>query len=159
MEACSLDLRHRICAACDEGIETHQEVAEQFGVGCWFVQKLLRQRRREGSIAPKPRGRGPSPAIGPADQRRVRKLLKVKPDATLAELCRSLRLSGGASVSVPTMCRTLKSLRLPLKKRRCMRRSGTRRGFGRSAGTSGSGSRRWILSGWSSWTKAGSTPR
>ncbi len=29
MEAYSLDLRERICAACDEGIETHQEVAER----------------------------------------------------------------------------------------------------------------------------------
>ena len=157
MEAFSLDLRQRICAACDEGIETRQEVAEQFGVGRWFVQKLLRHRRLDGSIAPKPRGRGPSPAIGPADQRRVRKLLEIKPDATLAELCRSLRRAGGASVSVPTMCRALKSLRLPLKKRRCTPASGTRHGCGRYADTSGNGSRRWIPSGWSSWTRAGST--
>ena len=45
MEAYSLDLRERICAACDDGIETRQEVADRFGVGRWFVQKLLRQRR------------------------------------------------------------------------------------------------------------------
>jgi transposase len=45
MEAYSLDLRERICAACDEGLETRQEVADRFGVGRWFVQKLLRQRQ------------------------------------------------------------------------------------------------------------------
>ena len=159
MEACSLDLRQRICAACDEGIDTRQEVAERFGVGRWFVQKLLRQRRLDGSIAPKPRGRGPAPSIGPADQRRVRKLLEIKADATLAELCRSLHDCGGALVSVPTMCRALKSLRLPLKKRRCTPASVTRRGCGRFADTLRSGSRRWILGGWSSWTRAGSTRR
>ena len=142
MEAYSLDLRQRICAACDEGIETRLEVAEQFGVGRWFVQKLLRQRRREGTIAPKQRGRGPAPAIGSADRRRVRKLLEIRSDATLAELCRSLHGCGGALVSVPTMCRALKSLRLPLKKRRCMRQSGTRHGCGRYAGTSRSEPRR-----------------
>lgn len=159
MEACSLDLRQRICAACDEGIETRQEVAEQFGVGRWFVQKLLRQRRLEGSIAPKPRGRGPAPAIGLPDQRRVRKLLEAKPDATLAELCRSLHQAGGASVSAATMCRLLKAQRLPLKKRRCTPASGTRRGCGRCAGTSRSRLRRWIPSGWSWWTRAASTRR
>jgi len=29
MGAYSLDLRRRICAACDEGLDTRQEVAEQ----------------------------------------------------------------------------------------------------------------------------------
>jgi transposase len=55
MEAYSLDLRQRICSACDEQTETRQEVADRFGVGRWFVQKLLRQRRVEGTIAAKAR--------------------------------------------------------------------------------------------------------
>ena len=41
MEAYSLDLRERICVACDEGTETHQGVADRFGVSRWFVQKLF----------------------------------------------------------------------------------------------------------------------
>ena len=148
MEAYSLDLRQRICAACDEEIETHQEIAERFGVGRWLVQKLLRQRRLEGSIAPKPRGHGPPPAIGSADQRCLRELLKAKPDATLSELCRGLRDCGGARVSVWTMCRTLKRLRLILKKRRCTPASAIRRGCGHYAGTSGNALRRWIPGSW-----------
>lgn len=141
-----MDLRQRICAACDEGIDTRQEVAERFGVGRWLVQKVLRQRRLEGSIAPKPRGRGPAPTIGPAQQRRVRELLKARPDATLAELCRWLRRAcgGGASVSAATMCRALKALRLPLKKRRCTPASGIRRGCGRCVVTSRRRLQRWI---------------
>jgi len=160
MEAYSLDLRERICAACDDGADTHQEVAERFGVGRWFVQKLLRQRRRSGggSIAPRPRGRGPAPSIGTRDRQRLIRLVRQRPDATLAELCRSLVEAGGAGVNVWTMCRALKSLRLVRKKRRCTRASGTRRGCVRCAGTSSDASRRWRPSGWSSWTRAGSTP-
>ena len=105
MEAYSLDLRQRICAACDEGLDTRQEVAERFGVGRWFVQKLLRQRRGDGTIAAKARGRGPAPAIGAAGLQLLRKLVKSDPDATLAELCSSLRQAGGPAVGVWTMCR------------------------------------------------------
>ena len=159
MEAYSLDLRERICAACDEGIESHQEVADRFGVGRWFVQKLLRQRRVEGTIAAKPRGRGPAPTIGPADRQRLRKLVKAKPDATLLEFCRLLHQAGGVAVKAWTMCRALKALRLPLKKRRCMPANATRREFGHYAATSRNVLRRWPRRSWSSWTRAGSTPR
>lgn len=158
MEAYSLDLRQRICVACDQG-DPIQEVAERFEVGRWFVHKVLRQRRLEGSIAPKPRGRGPAAVIGPAEQARLRKLLRENPDATLAELCRSLIAAGGAAVSVATMCRTLKRLRLPLKKRRSTPASGTRHGSGHCVATTRSGWRRWRRGSWSWLTRAVSTPR
>ena len=159
MEAYSLDLRERICAACDEGIGTHQEVADRFGVGRWFVQKLLRQRRVEGTIAAKARGRGPAPTIDPADQQRLRKLVKANPDATLSELCCLLEQSGGKAVKAWTMCRALKALRLVLKKRHCMPASVTRRGFGQCEVTSRSVWRRWIRQSWFLWTKVESTRR
>jgi len=159
MEAYSLDLRERICAACDDRLETRQEVADRFGVGRWFVQKLLRQRRVEGTIAAKARGRGPAPTIGLADRQRLRKLVKANPDSTLSELCSLLEQSGGTAVKVWTMCRALKALRLVLKKRPCTPASVTRRGFGHCAVTSRSVWRRWIRRSWSSWMRAGSTRR
>jgi transposase len=159
MEAYSLDLRERICAACDEGLETRQEVADRFGVGRWFVQKLLRQRRKEGSIAPKARGRGPAPTISPADRVRLKKLVKEDADARLSELCHALHQAGGAEVHVWTMCRALKAMRLALKKRRCTPASGIRRGFARYAGTSRNAWRHWTRRNWSSWTKAESIRR
>lgn len=61
----------------------------------------------------------------------MRELVKADPDATLSELCQRLDESDGATVSVTTMCRAMKSLRLPLKKRRCTPASGRRRGCGR----------------------------
>lgn len=162
MEAYSLDLRERICVACDDDVETHQEVADRFGVGRWFVQKLLRQRHRSGSIAPKPRGHGPLPGIGRADRQLLRKLVEQKPDATLAELCVSLRQvrpDGGVQVKIWTICRTLQALRLPLKKRRCTPASERRRGCGRCVGILKGGSPKWMSGSWFLWTKAASTPR
>lgn len=158
MEAYSLDLRRRVCAAYDQG-DTVQEVAERFEVGRWFVHKMLRQRRVEGSIASKPRGHGPVPRIGPAQQARLRKLLCERPDATLAELCRSLAERDAVSVSVASLCRALKRLGLVLKKRRFTPASGIRHASGHCVATTKSGWRRWPRGSWSWSTKAASTPR
>jgi transposase len=144
MEAYSLDLRERICLAYDEGVDSVMELAERYNVGRWFIHKLLRQRRLEGSIAAKPGGRGPMPRIGSADQQRIRKLISAKPDSTLSELCVGLRAAGGAFVSVPTMHRATQALRLPLKKRRCMPASEIRRVSAHCGDTSRNGLRKWI---------------
>jgi transposase len=159
MEAYSLDLSHRICTAYDEGVDSVTELAERFGVGRWFIHKLLRQRRVEGSIAAKAGGHGSAPRIGAADRQRIRKLIGAKPDSTLSELCAGLQAASGTCVSVPTMCRVTQALRLPLKKRRCMPASGIRRGSGRCGGTLRNALRRWTRRRWSSSMKAGSTPR
>lgn len=161
MEAYSLDLRRRICAACDEGLETREEVAERFGVSRSFVQKLLRRRREQRTIAAKPHGGGPAPALNDQDRQRLRELVNHKPDATLAELCRSLheQQPRAVHVSVATMCRALKALRLVLKKRRCTPASVTRRGCGPCVDIGKRKSSRWMSRSWCSWTRAGPTPR
>jgi transposase len=135
MEALSVDLRERVLAACDEGDLTRQEVADDFVVSRSFVQKLLRRRARGSSLAPKPRSGGAAPILGQQDLERLRELVREKPDRTLAELRSALHESGGPQVSVPTVCRALKRLGLPLKKRPCTPASGTRRGFGGYAAT------------------------
>lgn len=130
MEALSLDLRERVLAACDEGELTRQEVADDFVVSRSFVQKLLRRRADGRPLAPKPRSGGAAPLLGERDLERLRRLVRDKPDRTLAELRSALQESGGPAVSVPTVCRALKELGLPLKKRRCTPASGRRRGSG-----------------------------
>jgi transposase len=159
MEAYSLDLRARICTAYDEGVDSVTELAERFNVGRWFIHKVLRQRRVEGSIAAKAGGHGRTPRIGAADQQRIRKLIGVKPDSTLSELCAGLQAASGTCVSVPTMCRATQALQLPLKKRRCTPANEIRRGSGPCGGTSRNALRKWIRRRWSSWMKAESTPR
>jgi transposase len=130
MEAFSLDLRQRICAACDEGVETHAEVAQRYDVGRWFVQKLLRQRRAEGTLCAKPRGCGPRPLIGIRQERCLCEWIRQKPDATLAELCRKLHETQGICVSVPVMCRVLLGLGLRFKKNRLLHPNDKRRACG-----------------------------
>ena len=48
----SLDLRQRVVAAVDAGEGTQAQVAARFAVSLGWVEKLLRQRRRAGHIAP-----------------------------------------------------------------------------------------------------------
>jgi transposase len=159
MDALSLDLRERILVACDRGDLTRGEVADDFRVSRRFVQKVLRLRADGAPLAPKPRGGGRAPALGGRVLESLRALVREKPDRTLSELREALRESGAPAVSVPTVCRALKRLGLPLKKRRRTRASGTRRGCGRCAGIGGGGPRRWTRGGWCSWTRAGRARR
>lgn len=158
MDAYSLDLRFRILNACIEGLDTREGLADTFGVSRSFVQKLLRRWEQREDLTPKPRSGGPEPIFNPAALRELRRLVEMQPDATLDELSEALRDSGQATASTPTICRALQALDLPVKKRRCTRRSGTRRGCGRcgAGGGTGPGRRRPATS--SSWMKAGPTP-
>lgn len=116
MRPISLDLRERVAAACDEGGETREEVAERFSVSTSFIRKLLRRRRETGSLAAKPHGGGGRPKLGAAEMGTLRDLVSARPDATLEELRGRLRAGPGAAVSVPTVCRALAALGLPRKK-------------------------------------------
>lgn len=155
MEAYSLDLRERVAAACDEGVETRTEVAERFGVSTSFIRKLLARRRRTGSIAAKPRSGGVPPTLKPRDLVQVRRLVKRQPDATLEELCGRLAEATGTSVKGWTMCRALGELGLGRKKSPCTPASVTRPACGASAPPGAGESAAWPGGGWSSWTRAG----
>ena len=128
MKSLSLDLRERVWRACQQEAMGPAEAAEQFGVSRSFVNKLLRRYRDEGTLAARPRGGNRPPALDAGDLREVRRLVRERPDATLAEYCQALRerRPDGAAVRVWTMCRALARLGLPLKKSRCTPASGTR---------------------------------
>jgi len=53
MKAYSLDLRQKIVDAYAEGNISQRQLAKQFRVALSFVEKLLKQCRETGSIAPK----------------------------------------------------------------------------------------------------------
>src|SRR2546428_113644 len=134
MGACALGLRGGGLGACDGGDPTRQEVADDFVGSRSFVQKLRRRRADGVPLAARPRSGGAAPVLSEQDLGRLRGLVGEKPDRTLAELRSALHESGGPEVSVPTVCRALKKLGLPLKKRPCTPASGTRRGSGGGAG-------------------------
>ena len=128
MEAYSLDLRERVVRAVDGGM-SRVEAARRFSVSNALIGKLLRQRRGTGSLAPKPHAGGTPPALHEsalAALAALRAQVRADPDATLAELCERLARDAGVRAGVNPVCRALRRLGLPLKKRRRTPGSATR---------------------------------
>jgi len=114
MAAYSMDLRERVVAACDDGTDTRAEVAERFCVSQSWIRRLLQRRREAGSIAPRPRGGGQTPAFGGEAVGRLREALAAQPDATLKELARA----SGVACSTSAVDRALHRLGITREKSR-----------------------------------------
>jgi transposase len=127
MPAYSIDLRQKILRAWARHLGSQRALADLFGVSLACVEKVLRQHRTTGDLAPKPHAGGQKPRLDTAAQAVVQGFMRANPDATLEELCTRAAAETGVRVSVPTMCRTLQRLGLPRKKSRFTRRSATRR--------------------------------
>jgi transposase len=117
MAAYSIDLRQKILRAWERHLGSQRSIADLFGVSLAFVEKVLRQYRATGDLAPKPHAGGQKPRLGAAAQTVVQRLMSTTPDATLEELCTGVAAETGVRVSVPTMCRVLQRLGWPRKKR------------------------------------------
>ena len=115
--AYSLDLRKRIVAAVERGVETKRALAALFGVHESFIYKLLRQQRERGDLAPLPHGGGASAKLTEANRTILFELVAATPDATLAELGQQLQKKTRLTVSQSTLCRGLQTLTLTVKKR------------------------------------------
>lgn len=114
MHTYSMDLRDRVVAACDEGLDTRDEIAEQFGVSKSWIRRLLQRRRELGSYAPPKGRRGRKPAFDAKLCQQLDNLVERQPDATLEEL----RARTGVSCSLVTVSNTLARLGYRRKKRR-----------------------------------------
>lgn len=110
-----MDLRDRVMAACDSGVWTRAEVAEQFSVSESWIRRLHQRRRVAGTYGPLQGRRGRKPIFGEKDLKRLDELLAAQPDSTLAEL----REQVGVSCSVVTVFNTLKRLGYRRKKKPC----------------------------------------
>jgi transposase len=82
----SLDLRERVAAAVDFREGSQRQIARRFRVSLSFIVRLLQRRRQTGTLAPKPHGGGPKPALSRRDQQRLRRLVRKQNDATLKQL-------------------------------------------------------------------------
>jgi transposase len=114
MAAYSMDLRERVVAACEEGLDTRAEVAERFSVSESWIRRLLQRRRDTGSIAPKPHGGGQPPAFDGEHAERLREAVVADPDATLKELAGAV----GVACSTSATDRALRRLGITRKKSR-----------------------------------------
>src|SRR5580698_8556499 len=88
--AYSMDFRIAVARAYDEcGSST--EVAEEYGCSASWVRRLVQQGRERGTLEPLPSARHDDQRIyDDADEQKIRELIKIKPDATLAEVAQAL---------------------------------------------------------------------
>jgi transposase len=117
MKAYSLDLRQKVLAAALRGDRSLREVAELFGVGKTFVDKLLGIHRAGEDLAPRPHGGGYPARLLPRHEKLLRSRVRQRQDATLEELRAHLEEQAEISVSVSTVSRSLIRLGLGRKKK------------------------------------------
>jgi transposase len=152
----SADLRDRVLLAHEHGEGGASALARRFRIGRSTLYRWLADLRGEGRRAARPMGHGRTPLGGAGDV--LRALVAEQNDATLAEYAERFAARTGRRRSPSAICRALRRLGLPRKKSRSAPRSRTARTWPRLVprGTRRSpGSRR---SGWSSSTRAASTP-
>ena len=97
---CSQDLRDRVLAAYDQGMQTRQ-IATRFRVSSSWARRVMQRRRETGETTHRPMG---APVVWKVDRSRLAELVQERPDATLAELRESLTVPYALS----TICTALK---------------------------------------------------
>jgi len=112
----SQDLRDRIIEALEADLETRQEIADTYGVSRSYVQKVWRRWRETSNRAALPRGGGRLRTLA-THAERIRAEVEQQPDVTLAELCERIAARKGSRASFSMMCRELRRLNLPRKKK------------------------------------------
>jgi transposase len=112
MKAYSMDLRLRVLADSEAGLET-SEVAEKLGVSPAWVRRVKQRYREAEEIAPRKQRHGPLPKLAQSMDE-LAALVRSQPDATEQELADRV----SADVSDSAVHRALKRLRLTYKKRR-----------------------------------------
>ena len=123
MKTYSMDLRERVVRAYDEKLGTQQEIARLFKVSIPWIKKLLRQRRRTGSLAPRPHGGGWTPKFFGQTLEQLKARVDQSPDATLQELLEQSGVDG----SIMAVHRALERLGCRRKKSRSVPPSKTGR--------------------------------
>jgi transposase len=113
MQPLSNDLRKRILEAVDNNEGSRRKLAARFKVNTSTITKLLRLRRETGSYEPRPHRGGVAPTLDGDALERLRCLVEETPDATLETLRQKMGISGSRMI----ICRALRKLGLPLKKK------------------------------------------
>jgi transposase len=109
--AYSIEFRRAVAASYD-GCGSSADVAEDFGCCASWVRRLIQRRGETGSLEPRPLKRPNNNKLDEKDLEELGALITATPDMTLRELAAALT----KKVSVPTVHRASRKLKLPLKK-------------------------------------------
>lgn len=129
MKAYSMDLRMRVLADCDAGMQVRQ-VGVKYDVSESWIRRLRQRRRENDEVAPRIRKAREPRWVAIKDQ--LISLVTARPDATLGELKKELQ----TPLSLNTLCRALQKLKLTVKKKSSARPNRTGR-TSRTGGSSG----------------------
>ena len=113
MQPLSDDLRKRLLDAGDDREGSRRKLAARSSVDTSTITKPLQLRRETGSFGPRPHGGGVEPTLDRDALERPRELVEETPDATLEALKRKPGVSGSRMI----ICRALRKLGLPRKKK------------------------------------------
>jgi transposase len=97
-------------------IGSKRKIAALFSVHESFLDKLLRQRRERGDLAPLPHGGGARAKLSSDQLRQLPDLVAATPDATLDELRTQMAKKARVAVSLSTLGRGLQAVGLARKK-------------------------------------------
>ena len=125
--AYSVEIRTKILSAWQNKEGTQRELAERFKVSLSFTLYFLRRYRETGEIKAKPQGGDLRSKIKGKDQELLKKIVVKQSDIYLREIQESLEKSTGINVSVSSLCRTLKRLKLGRKKNFSSQRTSDRK--------------------------------
>ena len=116
MKAYSLGLRQKIVTAYAQGGRSQRQLAQQFGVALSFIEKLLKQQRETGSLAPEVGTKQTPTKLNDEQLQVLAQLVEVQNDATLDELRFQLAPKTGVLIGRSTVDRMLTKLQLTVKK-------------------------------------------
>ena len=132
MQPYSLDFRKKIIDIYVKEALSQRRLARRFGVAPSFIQKLLKQYRETGSVAPKQRTQQTPMKLNAEQLTVLQRLVEAHNDATLDELKSLLAAETSVHVSRSTIDRMLKKLDFTVKKRHSTRMRRKRTGSNRS---------------------------
>jgi transposase len=115
MKPYSIDFREKLVKPYEQGNTSIRKLASRFDVSKSFVQRLLQMRKTQGHVEPKQQGGGMKGELYGHETELVAMVEKY-PDATLSEYCEYWGQTYDKWVSTSTMCRSLQSQQLTLKK-------------------------------------------
>lgn len=112
MKAYSLDLRQKILDTYLAGGISQRQLAKRFCVTLSFIEKLLKQYRETGSIAPKVRTQQTPPKLNEQQLNVLKEIVAANNHATLSEIREQLQEKTGITVGISTVDRMLKKMKI-----------------------------------------------
>ncbi|BAY85031.1 transposase (plasmid) [Calothrix parasitica NIES-267] len=116
MKAYSIDLRRKIVDTYKAGGISQRQLAKRFCVTLSFIEKLFKQYKETGNIAPKTRTKQTPSKLNEEQLKVLKKIVESKNDATLSEIREQLKEHTGTTIGISTVDRILKKMKIRFKK-------------------------------------------